>query len=486
MIDSSKRVLLSADKPAPLESVFSTMCLEDGASLSRITEDRLKQLDAARGFSEVKLGEIVRALIWQHMRQQGAGTGQIQQDAAFVKAFRTVCEALVNQAGPLGAMHVQGLIQDPDSQKVGALPAGLIFADMQGYTQATAEADRRGTMVELIEMMGRLRQRMYDCLSEVGGGRIDCGGDGMFAWIFDPLKALEAALAIQQGLHRDPIFFPGRGQKRVRMRMALHWGDVHIGTASSEKMVIGTAVNLASRLLQVADLYDNDDPAMPGCVVVSDALITELKRRELAEGTLPEGTTAYWRKYWCQVNREQFAGLVGQTEPISIYIVNSEPFDSRQKGIFVEGLACYLQDNWDAAERRFRGLLALGEALDPKLINPCRELLHYMYRVQARTMEAANLLARRGATQYIGGLGKISDETGGVRQGEPSEALREFLGKLFLDRSITWHPGNDGGHAFRFTPKEYRGHREPSELRPDAPENVFHFTHPLADGRTDA
>jgi hypothetical protein len=183
------------------------------------------------------------------------------------------------------------------------------------------------------------------------------------------------------------------------------------------------------------------------------------------------------------VNREQFAGLVGQSEPISVYIVNSEPFDSRQKGIFVEGLACYLQDNWDAAERRFRALLAMGGQLDPKLVNPCRELLHYMYRVQARTMEAANLLARRGATQYIAGLGTISDETGGVRLGEPSDALQQFLGKLFLERSTTWHASRDGGHAFRFTPKEYRGHREPSELRPDSLENIFQFEHPLtADG----
>src|SRR5262249_54035366 len=155
---------------------------------------------------------------------------------------------------------------DGPQKTVGTLPAALIFADMQGYTRATAEADRRGTMAELIGMMGQLRKRMYDCLEQAGGGRIDCGGDGMFAWIFDPLKALKTAVAIQESLHNDPIRFPG-SKDRVRMRMALHWGDVCIGTAASEKMIIGTAVNLAARLLQVADLYDNDDPALAGCVV---------------------------------------------------------------------------------------------------------------------------------------------------------------------------------------------------------------------------
>jgi class 3 adenylate cyclase len=457
------------------------MCHADAAMLSPATEERLQLLEGTAGFPNIQLAEIVRALVWQYMREQGNGCDQPQQDIALVRAFRSICEALANQAGPLGAVHVQGLVQDKESNQkpIGALSAALIFADMQGYTRATAEADRRGTMAELIEMMGRLRQRMYDSLELAGGGRIDCGGDGMFAWIFDPLKALEAAVAIQESLRRDPILFPG-SKERVRMRMALHWGDVHVGTASSEKMIIGTAVNLTSRMLQVADLYDNDDPAVAGCVVVSDRLINEIKGREMTDRALPEGTTARWRRRWCQVNREQFAGLVGQTEPISTYIVYPEPFESGQKTTFVEGLACYLQDNWEVAEQRFSALLTEGPRLDPKLVNPCRELLHYMYRVQARTMEAANLMARRGATRHFPELGTLAEERGWRRRGEPSVALRKFLGALALERSNTWHPPASGCHGFRFTPKEYRGHKESSELKTDSPDNIFGFRHPLA------
>ncbi len=240
---------------------------------------------------------------------------------------------------------------------------------MQGYTRATAEADRRGTMGELIEMMGRLRQRMYDSLEQAGGGRIDCGGDGVFAWVFDPLQALEAAVGIQDSLRRDPIVFPGTKQ-RVRMRMALHWGDVHVGTASSEKMIIGTAVNLTSRMLQVADLYDNDDPAVPGCVVVSDRLINEIKGREMTDRALPEGTINHWRKRWCQVNREQFAGLVGQTDPIATYIVYPDPFEAGHKTTFVDGLANYLQDNWEAAEQRLSRLVGGGSAFGSQARQP--------------------------------------------------------------------------------------------------------------------
>jgi hypothetical protein len=77
-------------------------------------------------------------------------------------------------------------------------------------------------------------------------------------------------------------------------------------------------------------------------------------------------------------------------------------------------------------------------------------------------------------------LGTLEGDGETVQRGEPSAALRQFLSSLVLDRSTTWHAPVSGCHGFRFTPKDYRGHKEPSELQSDAPENVFSFQHPLA------
>ncbi len=94
-------------------------------------------------------------------------------------------------------------------------------------------------------------------------------------------------------------------------------------------------------------------------------------------------------------------------------------------------------------------------------------------------MEAANLMARRGVTKHFPEFGTLAEERGWRRRGEPSLVLRRFLGSLALERSNTWHPPASGCHGFRFTPKEYRGHKEASELKTDAPDNIFGFRHPL-------
>ncbi len=99
------------------------MCYADAAMLSTATEERLQILEGTAGFPNIQLAEIVRALVWQYMREAGNGFDQAQQDVAVVRAFRAICEALTNQAGPLGAVHVQGLVQDKDSAKSPSAPS---------------------------------------------------------------------------------------------------------------------------------------------------------------------------------------------------------------------------------------------------------------------------------------------------------------------------------------------------------------------------
>lgn len=129
--------------------------------------------------------------------------------------------------------------------------ASILFADLTGYTSLSAELDPE----ELQDVMTEFF-RVTDAAVEANGGTVDKHlGDGVMALFGAPVsygddtsRAVRAASDIHLGLQR----VGGKFGRNLSSHIGIASGEVLAGAGSNQYTVIGDAVNLASRLSDIA------------------------------------------------------------------------------------------------------------------------------------------------------------------------------------------------------------------------------------------
>lgn len=165
-----------------------------------------------------------------------------------------------------------GQIQRGDASSIFA---AILFCDLRGFTRYTAD----NLSVTVVERLNHWFGLAVDAVEAHGGEVLKFMGDGMLAIfpadMLNPREACGHALAAAATLHRavsDWNQAPPDGQPVIDYGLSLHLGNVAFGNIGGKGRldftVVGPAVNLASRLLDVAKGLDSHfvvSTAFAGC-----------------------------------------------------------------------------------------------------------------------------------------------------------------------------------------------------------------------------
>ena len=179
-----------------------------------------------------------------------------------------------------------------------AVHRAIVVVDVEGF------GDQRRTNTDQVAVRHGLYRAMQDAFRSAGIPWDDCGhedrGDGVFvlvpaevpkALLAESLPpALVTALCAHNDGHREP--------ERIRLRMALHAGEVHY----DQHGVTAVAVNLAFRLLDARPLKTAlaDSPGVLAVIVSSWFFEEVVRHSRVAPGYCPaevavkETTTTGW------------------------------------------------------------------------------------------------------------------------------------------------------------------------------------------------
>ncbi len=130
--------------------------------------------------------------------------------------------------------------------------AAILISDIVGYTKLM-ETDTQGTVTRWTDA----RDTVVEPEVEAKGGRlVKFLGDGFLAEFSTVQKALECAIAIQNGVRENSLKF----------RMAVHLGDI----IDDGKDIYGEGINIASRLEGIAE---------PGGICISGDVYNQVQNR---------------------------------------------------------------------------------------------------------------------------------------------------------------------------------------------------------------
>jgi adenylate cyclase len=135
----------------------------------------------------------------------------------------------------------------------------VVSADVVGYSRLIS-LDELNT----IRTLNACRKRMSALVMDHGGRVVDFVGDNMLAEFGSGLAAVEAALAMQEGVRTINAELPE--ERRMQFRMGIHLGDV---TSDGER-IYGDGVNIAARLQALAE---------PGGICISAAVRDQVRGR---------------------------------------------------------------------------------------------------------------------------------------------------------------------------------------------------------------
>src|SRR3974390_380294 len=150
------------------------------------------------------------------------------------------------------------IMKNPESLQLGGQRRHLtvLFADIKSFTSLAEKMDP----AEVVEMLNHFFTRMVDLVFEHRGTLDKFLGDGLLAFFGAPMEvpqaasqAVACAIAMQQRLRAMQV----KGTTPIQgMRVGVNTGEAIIGNIGSEKRmdftIIGDAVNVAARLLEVA------------------------------------------------------------------------------------------------------------------------------------------------------------------------------------------------------------------------------------------
>jgi adenylate cyclase len=148
-------------------------------------------------------------------------------------------------------------------------PVTVLFADLTGFTSLSEALDPehvRAFQNALFTMLAEAIERHDGFVEKFVGDAVMAVFGAPVAHEDDPVRALAAALAMQQGMAELAARWAARLGRSVQLHIGVHTGPVvagHLGTgAGSAYAVTGDTVNTTARLLSAAE---------PGTVLVSES-----------------------------------------------------------------------------------------------------------------------------------------------------------------------------------------------------------------------
>jgi adenylate cyclase len=213
----------------------------------------------------------------------------------------------------------------------------LMFTDLKGFTTISEMLSPE----RVTHLLNRYFTDMTDIVLEYEGTVCTFIGDAIMAFWGAPLddddkayRAVAAAIAMQKAMHALRADFAREGLPPIHMRIGIHSGSAVVGNLGSAKRfdytAIGDDVNLAARLEGTNKLYGT------GILVSSDTA------RQI------EGRIALR-----PVDR---VIVKGKSQAIEVFTPCD---DAKVIELTQQAISLFRRREWDAAESRFRELLAL-------------------------------------------------------------------------------------------------------------------------------
>lgn len=181
--------------------------------------------------------------------------------------------------------------------------ATVLFADIVGFTRLSENMHP----LAVIEMLNLALGMVANALVRHGGTIDKYMGDAVFALFDDPLKAVAAAVEIQNLYLELNAMRELHDQPPIEMRIGIHSGKVIMGNIGNAERLdwtaIGDVVNTASRIEQ---------NSAGGQVLISDSTYSMIHDR------------VEWQ-------REMQISVKGKVEQLKVYFVKSVSFQMREK-----------------------------------------------------------------------------------------------------------------------------------------------------------
>ena len=117
----------------------------------------------------------------------------------------------------------------------------FLFTDLVGST----DLKRRLGDVEGARAIRQHNEIFRGCLSKYDGVEEDNAGDGFFATFDVPSKAVDCALAFQQGMAELE-------RERLRSRVGVHMGQATVMSGHAEDELFGLSIDTAARIMGLA------------------------------------------------------------------------------------------------------------------------------------------------------------------------------------------------------------------------------------------
>jgi adenylate cyclase len=248
--------------------------------------------------------------------------------AALRRAFaRYVSPAIVDQ-----------IVADPDRVKLGGERRELtvLFTDLAGFTGVAEKMPAE----EVAALLNRHLGEMSDIVIRHGGTVDKFIGDAVMAFWGAPvadaeqsLHALSAAVEMQAATARMAAELSGSGGPPIRMRVGLHRGECIVGDLGGnnrlEYTAIGDAVNLASRLEGVNNLYGTG-------ILVSQAVADAVSER-------------------IRLRPVDTVRVKGRNAPVQLFTPCDDPALAERT---LAALSAYRAGRWEEAEAAWREVAA--------------------------------------------------------------------------------------------------------------------------------
>jgi adenylate cyclase len=263
--------------------------------------------------------------------------------------------------------HVVDRLLDEDSLplKGASAQATILFADLENFTQLSAEMGAAETVAVLNEYFSVMTDAVYQY-----EGIVDKYiGDALMA-VFGPpypapddtIRACHSAIAMMRGVRKLNETRRSKGLTELELRIGMSAGEVVAGNVGSSRRmdytVIGDSVNLASRLETANKEFG------------THILLSEFARERI-------GSNFTLREVDCIPIR-------GFAEPITLFELldyhDETSFSSMQEcvEIFHHALELYRNEEWLEALKWFCRVLDAnpGDALSQKYVDRCSEYWH--------------------------------------------------------------------------------------------------------------
>lgn len=181
--------------------------------------------------------------------------------------------------------------------------ATVLFADIVGFTRLSESMHP----LAVIEMLNLSLGMVANALVRHGGTIDKYMGDAVFAIFDDPLKAVAAAVEIQNLYLELNAMREIKGQPPIEMRIGIHSGKIIMGNIGSPERLdwtaIGDVVNTASRI---------EKSSLGGQVLISDSTYSLIQDQ-------------------VELQQQMQISVKGKLEQLKVYFVKSVKFQMRNE-----------------------------------------------------------------------------------------------------------------------------------------------------------